>query len=74
MADSCWWTDKIDSCLPWTSILERHHDRNYRVLVHAGNCWPAVQGGGPAGTVAPHKFMLYFREGGVGTFLHLYYR
>ncbi|CAK0784918.1 hypothetical protein CVIRNUC_008123 [Coccomyxa viridis] len=40
----------------------------------SGNCWPAVQGGGPAGTVAPHKFMLYFREGGVGTFLHLYYR
>ena len=42
--------------------------------MHAGHCWPAVQGGGPAGTVAPHKFMLYFREGGVGTFLHLYYR
>ncbi|CAL5228893.1 g12110 [Coccomyxa viridis] len=39
----------------------------------SGNCWPAVQGGGPAGSVPPHKFTLYFREGGVGTFLNLYY-
>lgn len=39
----------------------------------AGECWPAQPGGGPAGSLPPHKFALYFKEGGVGTFLPLYY-
>ena len=40
----------------------------------AGKCWPAVGGGGPAGTLPPHSFAIYFKEGGVGTFLPLYFR
>ena len=40
----------------------------------SGECWPAVEGGGPAGGMPPHKFALYFKEGGVGTFLPLYFR
>eukprot|EP00884_Botryococcus_braunii_P021645 jgi/Botrbrau1/8164/Bobra.357_2s0010.1 len=40
----------------------------------SGECWPAVDGGGPAGTLPPHRFKIYFKEGGVGTFLPLYFR
>ncbi|KAK9828894.1 hypothetical protein WJX72_002644 [[Myrmecia] bisecta] len=40
----------------------------------AGECWPAVAGGGPAGRLPPHKWAMYFKEGGVGTFLPLYFR
>ncbi len=39
-----------------------------------GEVWPAVEGGGPQGTLPPHKYNLYFKEGGVGTFLPLYFR
>eukprot|EP00195_Chlamydomonas_chlamydogama_P002390 CAMPEP_0202922856 /NCGR_PEP_ID=MMETSP1392-20130828/78143_1 /ASSEMBLY_ACC=CAM_ASM_000868 /TAXON_ID=225041 /ORGANISM="Chlamydomonas chlamydogama, Strain SAG 11-48b" /LENGTH=224 /DNA_ID=CAMNT_0049616509 /DNA_START=50 /DNA_END=724 /DNA_ORIENTATION=+ len=39
----------------------------------AGMVWPAVDGGGPAGTLPPHKFIVYFKEGGIGTFYPLYY-
>ncbi|CAL8463061.1 g2595 [Coccomyxa elongata] len=39
----------------------------------AGKCWPAVPGGGPLGTLPPHNFVIYFKEGGVGTFLPLYF-
>lgn len=35
--------------------------------------WPAEAGGGPAGSLAPHEFKLYFKEGGIGTFYPLYY-
>ena len=35
--------------------------------------WPAVEGGGPAGTLPPHAFKIYFKEGGIGTFYPLYY-
>ena len=38
-----------------------------------GECWPAQPGGGPAGSLPPHKFAMYFKEGGVGTFLPLYF-
>jgi hypothetical protein len=40
----------------------------------AGKVWPATGGGGPAGTLPPHEYKLYFKEGGVGTLLPLYYR
>ncbi len=33
----------------------------------AGEVWPAIEGGGPAGNLAPHKFIIYFKEGGIGT-------
>ena len=32
-----------------------------------------MQGGGPSGSLAPHNFAIYFKEGGVGTFLPLYF-
>ena len=32
-----------------------------------------MQGGGPAGGLPPHKFWIYFSNGGVGTFLPLYF-
>lgn len=41
---------------------------------NAGECWPAAPGGGPQGSLPPHVFSLYFKEGGVGTFLPLYFR
>ncbi|DBB16452.1 hypothetical protein WJX82_008645 [Trebouxia sp. C0006] len=40
----------------------------------SGECWPAAPGGGPQGSLPPHVFALYFKEGGVGTFLPLYFR
>eukprot|EP01025_Chloroclados_australasicus_P029046 TRINITY_DN2886_c0_g1_i1.p1 TRINITY_DN2886_c0_g1~~TRINITY_DN2886_c0_g1_i1.p1 ORF type:complete len:223 (+),score=33.62 TRINITY_DN2886_c0_g1_i1:102-770(+) len=40
----------------------------------SGEVWPAIEGGGPAGTYPPHGFKLYFKEGGVGTFLPLFFR
>jgi hypothetical protein len=40
----------------------------------SGRVWPATEGGGPAGTLPPHQYKLYFKEGGVGTLLPLYYR
>ncbi|GFR40704.1 hypothetical protein Agub_g1297 [Astrephomene gubernaculifera] len=39
----------------------------------AGQVWPAVEGGGPAGSLPPHDFRVYFKEGGIGTFYPLYY-
>lgn len=38
----------------------------------SGECWPVSDDGGPNGSRPPHKYALYFREGGVGTFLPLY--
>lgn len=35
--------------------------------------WPAVEGGGPSGSLPPHDFRLYFKEGGIGTFYPVYY-
>ena len=43
------------------------------VCLQAGKCWPAVPGGGPSGSLPPHNFAIYFKEGGVGTFLPLYF-
>lgn len=40
----------------------------------AGQCWPLAADGGPNGNHPPHNFVLYFKEGGVGTFLPLYFR
>eukprot|EP00803_Ostreobium_quekettii_P003229 evm.model.scf_1010.6 EVM.evm.TU.scf_1010.6 scf_1010:34419-38685(-) len=39
----------------------------------SGLVWQAVEGGGPRGSLPPVKFNLYFIEGGVGTFLPLYF-
>lgn len=38
-----------------------------------GQVWPAINGGGPAGTLPPHTFTLFFLEGGIGTFYPLYF-
>uniref|UniRef100_A0A7S0RKJ1 Uncharacterized protein n=1 Tax=Chlamydomonas leiostraca TaxID=1034604 RepID=A0A7S0RKJ1_9CHLO len=38
-----------------------------------GQVWPAVQGGGPGGSLPPHDFKIIFKEGGIGTFWPLYY-
>ncbi|KAL6748548.1 hypothetical protein V8C86DRAFT_2874636, partial [Haematococcus lacustris] len=39
----------------------------------AGQVWPAEPGGGPAGQLPPQDFVLYFKEGGIGTFYPLFY-
>lgn len=39
----------------------------------AGEVWPAVEGGGPGGSLPPHNFKILFKEGGIGTFYPLYY-
>ncbi|MEW5302031.1 MAG: hypothetical protein WDW36_004843 [Sanguina aurantia] len=39
----------------------------------AGQVWPAVPGGGPSGSLPPHKWVVYFKEGGIGTFYPMYY-
>lgn len=38
----------------------------------AGECWPVAADGGPNGSRPPLTYALYFREGGVGTFVPLY--
>jgi WW domain-binding protein 2 len=40
----------------------------------AGECWPVSEQGGPSGSLPPHKYRLYFLQGGIGTVLPLYYR
>ncbi len=42
-------------------------------VLRIGEVWPAVPGGGPAGSLPPHEFKLLFKEGGIGTFYPLYY-
>ena len=44
------------------------------IVADAGQCWPLAPDGGPNGNHPPHNFALYFKEGGVGTFLPLYFR
>jgi WW domain-binding protein 2 len=39
----------------------------------SGECWPVCEGGGPDGSLPPHAYKLFFLEGGVGTFLPLYF-
>lgn len=39
----------------------------------SGRVWPAVEGGGPAGGMAPHDFKVLFKSGGIGTLWPLYY-
>ncbi|KAI8475818.1 MAG: hypothetical protein J3K34DRAFT_464442 [Monoraphidium minutum] len=39
----------------------------------AGKVWPAAEGGGPAGTLAPHDWKVLFKSGGIGTLYPLYY-
>eukprot|EP00882_Tetradesmus_deserticola_P002287 GHRQ01002441.1.p1 GENE.GHRQ01002441.1~~GHRQ01002441.1.p1 ORF type:complete len:213 (+),score=79.22 GHRQ01002441.1:234-872(+) len=39
----------------------------------AGQVWPAVDGGGPSGTLPPHSFKVLFKEGGIGTVYPLFY-
>ena len=38
-----------------------------------GRVWPAVEGGGPAGTLPPHSWKVAFKNGGIGTFYPLFY-
>ena len=40
----------------------------------SGECWPTREGGGPGGSFPPLRYYLYFKEGGVGTFLPLYFQ
>ena len=39
----------------------------------SGEVWPATPGGGPFGSLPPHKFSFAFNSGGVGTFLPLWW-
>lgn len=39
----------------------------------SGECWPVCEGGGPMGSLPPLEYKLFFLEGGVGTFLPLYF-
>jgi WW domain-binding protein 2 len=39
----------------------------------SGECWPVCEGGGPNGSHPPLPYKLFFLEGGVGTFLPLYF-
>jgi len=41
--------------------------------MHAGQVWPAVEGGGSSGRLPPHNFKVLFKEGGMGTFYPMYY-
>lgn len=38
-----------------------------------GQVWPAVNGGGPSGSLPPHSFKVLFKEGGIGTFYPMFY-
>lgn len=38
-----------------------------------GEVWSTADDGGPEGALPPHKFAFYFKNGGVGTFLPLYF-
>lgn len=39
----------------------------------SGEVWPVCENGGPDGSLPPHPYKLFFLEGGVGTFLPLYF-
>lgn len=39
----------------------------------SGEVWSTEEGGGPNGVHPPHAFSLYFKNGGVGTFLPRFY-
>jgi hypothetical protein len=39
----------------------------------SGEVWSTAHDGGPQGSLPPHKFKIYFLEGGIGTFYPLYY-
>jgi len=43
------------------------------LLLSAGEVWSTAEQGGPGGSLPPHKFALYFKNG-VGTFLPLFYK
>ena len=40
----------------------------------SGECWPVAAEGGPTGSLPPYPYKLFFLQGGVGTFLPLYFR
>lgn len=40
----------------------------------SGKVWPAAEGGGPAGTLPPHDYKIWFPNGGVGTLLPLFFQ
>ncbi|KAF5837699.1 hypothetical protein DUNSADRAFT_4008 [Dunaliella salina] len=39
----------------------------------SGEVWSAAEDGGPRGSLPPHSFTVYFKEGGIGTFFPMYY-
>jgi hypothetical protein len=39
----------------------------------SGACFPAVEGGGPSGSLPPHSFKVLFKNGGMGTLYPLFY-
>lgn len=39
----------------------------------SGTCFPAVEGGGPSGSLPPHKWKVVFASGGMGTLYPLFY-
>mmetsp|Transcript_10745 Transcript_10745/g.29518 ORF Transcript_10745/g.29518 Transcript_10745/m.29518 type:complete len:219 (+) Transcript_10745:76-732(+) len=39
----------------------------------SGEVWSAAEDGGPRGSLPPHNFTVYFKEGGIGTFFPMYY-
>ena len=54
----------------WLSL---HHNLVYKkkgLLCAAGQCWPAQPQGGPAGSLPPHSFAMYFKEGGRSHVIH----
>lgn len=38
-----------------------------------GSCFPAVEGGGPSGSLPPHAFKVLFKNGGMGTLYPMFY-
>lgn len=46
----------------------------YQITTYAGEVWSTAEGGGPHGHLPPHKFAFYFKNGGVGTFLPLFFK
>jgi len=38
-----------------------------------GHVWPVGEGLGPGGSSPPHQYRLYFKEGGAGTLLPIYF-
>mmetsp|Transcript_16247 Transcript_16247/g.41405 ORF Transcript_16247/g.41405 Transcript_16247/m.41405 type:complete len:221 (-) Transcript_16247:74-736(-) len=53
---------------------ERFHQPIFGANNLTANCFSTADDGGPNGARPPHALTLYFREGGVGTFLPLFFQ